>query len=71
MTDLTAAVALPEPGRPVQPAERIELLDVLRGFALLGILLVNWGSNYLDVGALRRFCFIPREPVPALTPVPA
>ncbi|MDP2207732.1 MAG: DUF418 domain-containing protein [Bacteroidota bacterium] len=27
--------------RPTQPAERIQLLDVLRGFALFGILLVN------------------------------
>ncbi|MCW5554196.1 MAG: DUF418 domain-containing protein [Verrucomicrobiae bacterium] len=29
------------PPAPVAPAERIETLDVLRGFALLGILLVN------------------------------
>ncbi len=29
------------PPAPVSPAERIETLDVLRGFALLGILLVN------------------------------
>lgn len=27
--------------RPVRPAERIEQIDILRGFALLGILLVN------------------------------
>jgi len=27
--------------RPVGPSERIELLDVLRGFALLGVLYVN------------------------------
>jgi uncharacterized protein len=27
---------------PVQPHERIQLVDVLRGFALLGILQVNW-----------------------------
>ena len=71
MSEVAAAKPVLDTARPVQPAERIELLDVLRGFALLGILLVNWGSNYLDVGALRRFCFIPREPVPALTPVPA
>lgn len=34
----------PQPAQPLQPtpsAERIELLDALRGFALLGILLVN------------------------------
>jgi uncharacterized protein len=29
---------------PVQPAERIELLDILRGFALFGILLVNFDA---------------------------
>jgi uncharacterized protein len=28
----------------VQPAERLEVLDVLRGFALLGILQVNWAD---------------------------
>lgn len=38
---------MPTPGdaspalRPVAPAERVEALDVLRGFALLGILLMN------------------------------
>ncbi|MEZ4630450.1 MAG: hypothetical protein R2880_07055 [Deinococcales bacterium] len=26
---------------PVKPSERLDLIDVLRGFALLGILLVN------------------------------
>ena len=31
---------IPQPG-PVAPGERIEALDVLRGFALLGILLLN------------------------------
>jgi uncharacterized protein len=31
----------PLPATPIQAAERIELIDVLRGFALLGILLVN------------------------------
>lgn len=35
--------------RPVGAADRVELLDILRGFALLGILLVNfWG----DTGSL-------------------
>jgi uncharacterized membrane protein YeiB len=28
---------------PVQQAERIQILDILRGFALFGILLVNCG----------------------------
>ena len=48
----TGAAAPADLARPVQPVERIELLDVLRGVALLGILLVNWGSNYLSQGAL-------------------
>ena len=37
---------------PVQPQERIQLVDVLRGFALLGILQVNWGWN--TSGALSQ-----------------
>jgi uncharacterized protein len=45
---------------PVQPDGRIELVDVLRGFALLGIMLPNWQSTsgalwfairHLDEGA--------------------
>ncbi|MFN7141269.1 MAG: DUF418 domain-containing protein [Limisphaerales bacterium] len=43
------------PAAPVQPHERIELLDVLRGFSLFGILLVNmalfsYPSYYLFAG---------------------
>ncbi len=39
---LTATVpAPPAPAMPVAPAERIEAVDVLRGFALLGILTMN------------------------------
>jgi len=30
---------------PVQPRERIQLVDVLRGFALLGILQVNFANT--------------------------
>jgi uncharacterized protein len=30
-----------DPFRPVQPSERIQILDVLRGFALFGVLLIN------------------------------
>jgi uncharacterized protein len=37
---LTTPATVTTPG-PVQPGERIQTLDVLRGFALLGILLVN------------------------------
>jgi len=32
---------VPQPLRPVLPAQRIDVLDVVRGFALLGILLMN------------------------------
>lgn len=40
MPDVSASPASREPG-PVQPHERIQLLDVLRGFALLGMMQVN------------------------------
>lgn len=33
--------AVSEKMTPVQPGERIQIIDILRGFALLGILLVN------------------------------
>jgi uncharacterized protein len=38
---MSSAVASPNALAPVQPEERIVVLDVLRGFALLGILTVN------------------------------
>lgn len=42
MSDSNTAVSLPErPLAPVTGGERVEALDVLRGFALLGILLMN------------------------------
>lgn len=43
-TDLPTAPATPAPSEPMTPVatgERVELIDVLRGFAVLGILLVN------------------------------
>lgn len=39
-TDAAAAVTAP-PAGPRPPAERLQLMDALRGFALLGILLMN------------------------------
>lgn len=58
MTDTTAMPALPDAGRglgPVATAQRIETLDILRGFAVLGILAVNaiafaWPGS-MDAGA--------------------
>lgn len=43
MSDIPPIIALyrPEAPGPVAPTERIETLDVLRGFALFGILVVN------------------------------
>lgn len=34
----------PQPSRPVQPGERVYFVDVLRGFAVLGILAVNMSA---------------------------
>ena len=39
-----AAVGAPPAAAPIAPKERIEILDVLRGFALFGILLVNMAA---------------------------
>src|SRR5689334_25125132 len=38
--------ALSEPMQPVTAAERVTALDVLRGVALLGVLLVNLDSGF-------------------------
>lgn len=41
-----SAAAGPQRLTPVAASERVELIDILRGFALLGILLVNfWGAT--------------------------
>src|SRR6516165_1885567 len=40
------AATVADPWQPVAPAERIEALDVLRGAALLGVLLVNLMSDF-------------------------
>lgn len=42
-----APVAAPLPGfGPVAPQERIETLDILRGFALFGVLVANWVTDF-------------------------
>jgi uncharacterized protein len=49
------------PLRPIQPNERIQILDVLRGFALFGVLLINmqdmagFGPSGRHPGELDRF----------------
>ena len=40
---------------PVQPQERIGVLDVVRGFALFGILQVNWGDFAGSLGNILQF----------------
>lgn len=44
---------------PIEPKQRIEILDVLRGFALLGIIFNNIlyfsGYSFVPFDALRRF----------------
>ena len=51
---LAEAAPLAEPAGPVQDASRIESLDVLRGFALLGILLINILAFGLPYAALSN-----------------
>ena len=41
MTEAPANPPLPDPFAPVERSQRIEALDVVRGFALLGIFLMN------------------------------
>lgn len=46
--------------RPVDPEERIAALDVLRGFALYGVVLVNLVEDYLtqSLVCVALFCGI-------------
>lgn len=41
MSDVSIAATVSRPAEPIRPDERINLVDALRGFALLGILSVN------------------------------
>ena len=50
-----AAEAVGAPAGPVQPRERIQRLDILRGFALLGILQVNWPDWQGTLGHILDF----------------
>ncbi len=52
------AIGTPAPAAgPVQPTERLVVLDVLRGFALLGIIQVNWpgGPRTSTMVELKNF----------------
>jgi uncharacterized protein len=48
------------PVTPVPPAERVELLDALRGFALLGILFINLNafSAWRDIGTENQAALV-------------
>ena len=50
-----AREAVGEPPGPVRPKERIQLIDVLRGFALFGILQVNWPDWQGSLGRVLDF----------------
>jgi uncharacterized protein len=49
--EMEAPAPPPRPATPVTGSERIETLDVLRGFAVLGILVMNI-TAYADIGAV-------------------
>jgi uncharacterized protein len=50
-----AREAVGEPPGPVKPQERIQLIDILRGFALFGILQVNWPDWQGSLGRVLDF----------------
>jgi uncharacterized protein len=50
-----AEEAVGEPPGPVRPKERIQIIDVLRGFALFGILQVNWPDWEGSLGRVLDF----------------
>jgi uncharacterized membrane protein YeiB len=58
-------IAVQRPFRPTKPDERIVQIDILRGFALFGVLLVNvfeYNASFFDFsGFYKRFRFGPLE----------
>ncbi len=60
----TNAPSTPALAAPAQPAERHELIDIVRGFALFGVLFANmlWTTQYFAVSYEQRSAF-PTAPI--------
>jgi uncharacterized membrane protein YeiB len=54
MSALPHTIASPRAIGPVRRQERIEAIDILRGVAILGILIVNMGLFSLAEKSVRR-----------------
>lgn len=54
MMTLSLDREIASPG-PVRPNERVELIDALRGFALFGVLLVNWDNVRSSIRGVVEF----------------
>ena len=53
---------------PMKPAQRNGILDVVRGFALLGVVIVNWLGGRIGVGVatvLAATVFVVQIPISA------